>query len=77
MKVLRRLDGAHHVESLLPSKCGKTQMARTEADGAAIVAECACMHVCTVKYCSCFMMHSFWFTMTVNVFSMNIAGCDA
>ena len=37
--MLRHLDEAHRVERLLPSQCGKTQIARIEADSTAIVAE--------------------------------------
>ena len=32
IEVLRRLDEAYHVERLLPGQCGKTQMARIEAN---------------------------------------------
>ena len=39
IEVLRRLDEAHRVERLLASWCGKTQMARFEADTAAILGE--------------------------------------
>ncbi len=39
IEVLCCLDEAHRVACLLPSLCGKTQMARVEADRAAIVAE--------------------------------------
>ena len=39
MEVLRQLDGAHRVERLQPSWCGKTQIACIEAARAAVVAK--------------------------------------
>ena len=62
IEVLCRLGEAHHVERLLPSQCGKTQMARipsmlSKQTGKAIVAYVKYMYSRTVglQYISCYV----------------------
>ena len=59
IEVLCRLGEAHHVERLLPSPCGKTQMARmiSKQTGKAIVAYVEYKHSRTVclQYLSCYV----------------------
>ena len=60
IKVLCRLGEAHHVERLLPSQCGKTQMARLhdiEANTESTVAYVEYKHSRTVclQYLRCYV----------------------
>ena len=85
MEVLGRLGEAHHVERLLPSQCGKTQMARrppmlSKQTGKAIVAYVKYKYSRTVglQYISCYVALILGLLtiayMTVRVFIRNIAG---
>ena len=89
MEVLCRLGEAHHVERLLPSQCGKTQMAHipsmlSKQTGKAIVAYVKYMYSRTVglQY-SCYvalilgLLTIAYIIMTVRVFLRNIAGGDS
>ena len=88
--MLCRLGEAHHVERLLPSQCGKTQMARrpsmlSKQTGKAIVAYIKYKYSRTVglQYTSCYVAFIFglltisYIIMTVRVFIRNIAGGDS
>ena len=90
IEVLCRLGEAHHVERLLPSQCGKTQMARipsmlSKQTGKAIVAYVKYMYSRTVglQYISCYValilgvLTIAYIIMTVRVFIRNIAGGDS
>ena len=92
IEVLCRLGEAHHVERLLPSQCGKTQMARrpipsmlSKQTGKAIVAYVKYMYSRTVglQYISCYvalilgLLTIAYIIMTVRVFIRNIAGGDS
>ena len=86
-EVLCRLGEAHHVERLLPSQCGNTQMARrpsmlSKQTGKAIVAYVKYKYSRTVglQYISCYvalilsLLTIAYIIMTVRVFTRNIAG---
>ena len=90
IEVLCRLGEAHHVERLLPSQCGKTQMARrpsmlSKQTGKAIVAYVKYKYSRTVglHYISCYvalilgLLTIAYIIMTVRVFIRNIAGGDS
>ena len=90
IEVLRRLGEAHHVERLLPSQCGNTQMARipsmlSKQTGKAIVAYVKYKYSRTVglQYISCYvalilgLLTIGYIIMTVRVFIRNIAGGDS
>ena len=90
IEVLCRLDEAHHVERLLPSQCGKTQMARRPSmlwkqTGKVIVAYVKYKYSRTVglQYISCYvalilgLLTIAYIIMTVRVFIRNIAGGDS
>ena len=89
IEVLCRLSEAHHVERLLPSQCGKTQMARrtsmlSKQTGKAIVAYVKYKYSRTVglQYNSCYValilgLLTIAYIMTVRVFIRNIAGGDS
>ena len=84
------LGEAHHVECLLPSQCGKTQMARrpsmlSKQTGKAIVTYVKHKYSRTVdlQYISCYvalilgLLTIAYIIMTVRVFIRNIAGGDS
>ena len=88
--MLCRLGEAHHVERLLPSQCGKMQMARrpsmlSKQTGKAIVAYVNYKYSRTVglQYISCYvalilgLLTIAYIIMTVRVFIRNIAGGDS
>ena len=90
IEVLCHLGEAHHVERLLPSQCGKTQMARrpsmlSKQTGKAIVAYVKYKYSRTVglQYISCYvalilgLLTIAYIIMTVRVFIRNIAGGDS
>ena len=90
IEVLCRLGEAHHVERLLPSQCGNTQMARrpsmlSKQTGKAIVAYVKYKYSRTVglQYISCYvalilgLLTIAYIIMTVRVFIRNIAGGDS
>ena len=89
IEVLRRVGEEHHVEGLLPSQCGKTQMARmiSMQTGKAIVAYVEYQHSRTVglQYLSCYVPLIFCLLLHLysthnydnDVFIMNIAGGDS
>ena len=87
IEVLCRMGEAHHVERLLPSQCGKQQMARmiSKQTGKAIVAYVDYKYSPTVglKYLSCYvalilvLLTTAYLIMTMHVFSMNTAGGDS
>ena len=90
IEVLCRLGEAHHVERLLPSQCGKTQMARrpsmlSKQTGKVIVAYVKYKYSRTVglQYISCYvalilgLLTIAYIIMTVRVFIRNIAGGDS
>ena len=86
IEVLCRLGEAHHVERLLPSQCGKTQMARmiSKQTRKVTVAYVEYKHSRTVgiQYLSCcyinFSLTTIAYTiMTMRVFIRNIAGGDS
>ena len=90
IEVLCRLSEAHHVERLLPSQCGKTQMARrpsmlSKQTGKAIVAYVKYKYSRTVglQYIICYvafilgLLTIAYIIMTVRVFIRNIAGGDS
>ena len=90
IEVLCRLGEAHHIERLLPSQCGKTQMARrpsmlSKQTGKAIVAYDKYKYSRTVglQYISCYvalllgLLTISYIIMTVRVFIRNIAGGDS
>ena len=90
IEVLCHLGEAHHVERLLPSQCGKTQMARrpsmlSKQTGKAIVAYVKYKYSRTVglQYISCYvalilgLLTIAYIIMTVCVFIRNIAGGDS
>ena len=88
IEVLCHLGEAHHVERLLPSPCGKTQMARrpsmlSKQTGKATVAYVKYKYSRTVglQYISCYVALIFrtiaYIIMTVRVFIRNIAGGDS
>ena len=90
IEVLCRLGEAHRVERLLPSQCGKTQMARipsmlSKQTGKAIVAYVKYMYSRTVglQYISCYvalilgLLTIAYIMMTVRVFIRNIADGDS
>ena len=87
IEVLCRLGEAHHVERLLPSQCGKTQMTRrpsmlSKQTGKVIVAYVKYKYSRTVglQYISCYVsliLGLLYIIMTVRVFIRNIAGGDS
>ena len=87
IEVLCRLGEAHHVERLLPSQCGKTQMARmiSKQTRKANMAYVEYKHSRTVGlqlYLSCcyinFRLTTIAYTiMTMSQFFRNIAGGDS
>ena len=90
IEVLCRLGEAHHVERLLPSQCGKMQMARrpsmlSKQTGKVIVAYVKYKYSRTVglHYISCYdalilgLLTIEYIIMTVRVFIRNIAGGDS
>ena len=90
IEVLCRLGEAHHVERLLPSQCGKMQMARrpsmlSKQTGKTILAYVKYKNSRTVglPYISCYVALIFglltiaYIIMTVRVFISNIAGGDS
>ena len=90
IEVQCRLGEAHYVERLLPSQCGKTQMARrpsmlSKQTGKAIVAYVKYKYSRTVglQYISCYvalilgLLTIAYIVMTVRVFIRNIAGGDS
>ena len=85
---LCRLGEAHQVERLLPSQCGKTQMARrpsmlSKQTGKAIVAYVKHKYTVGLQYISCYvalilgLLTIAYIIMTVRVFIRNIAGGDS
>ena len=90
IEVLCRLGEAHHVERLLPSQCGKTQIARrpsmlSKQTGKAIVAYVKYKYPRTLglQYISCYvalilgLLTIAYIIMTVRVFIRNIVGGDS
>ena len=87
IEVLCRLGEAHHVERLLPSQCGKTQMARmiSKQTRKAIVDYVEYKYSRTVglQYLSCYvalilvLLTIAYIILTIHVFSMNTAGGDS
>ena len=81
------LDEAHHVERLLPSHYGKTQMARmiSKQTGKALVAyvEFKYSRTLGLQYISCQvalilgLLTMAYIIKTMHVFSMNVAGGDS
>ena len=86
-EVMYSLGEAHHVEHLLPSQCGNTQMACmvSKQTGKAIVAYVEYKYSHTVglgQYLSCyvaliFVLLTISIITTMHVFSMNTAGGDS
>ena len=88
IEVLCRLGEAHHVERLLPSQCGKTQMALmiSKQTQKATVAYIEYKHSRTVglQYLSCYvalilsLLNTIaYIIMTIHVFIRNIGGGDS
>ena len=85
IEVLWRLGEAHHVERLLPSQCGKTQMAcmiskQTRKATVAYV-EYKHSHTVGLQYLSCYVALILglliYIIMTMRILIRNIAGGDS